>query len=121
MPRGNDSKNALHELADKFGRGVGNAERLIEGTLGRNSESLRAAELLPRDHEATKKARDQWVGTEIDDCKVIDAAVRGGVTCCVLEDENGRRWVVALDEDGKPVETDAEKQRKAKKSDDDDD
>lgn len=116
MPRGNDSREALSELADKFGRGVGNASDLIEATLGRNSEALRRAENLPLDEEATEQAKKQVVGQKLDGAEVIDAAVRGGTTIVVTEEEDGRRYIVALDDHGKPSTTDSEKQKAAEKS-----
>jgi hypothetical protein len=91
----------LHELADKFGQGVGNAEQLIQSNLARMTPELRRAELLPRDPEETAKARKKLVGQKKDGHEIKDAAVRGGTTCVVVEDETGRYHLAALDDNDK--------------------
>lgn len=101
MPRGNDSKAALDELADKFGKGVGNAEELIEASLAQRSELLRRAELLPVDPEATRELDiNKLKGPDGE--KVVSAKVRGGITVVVYEDARGGYRLAALDEKGKP-------------------
>lgn len=99
MPRGNDAEAALHELADKFGKGVGNADQLIEANLQHHTAALRKAEILPRDPERTAEAKENLDSLKVPDGHTaIDAAVRGGVTVVVTEDETGRRHIIALDE-----------------------
>jgi hypothetical protein len=102
MPRGNDKKAALSELADKFGSGAGNAEALIEASLENRSEALRRAELLPVDPDATRDLDfGKLKGPNGE--KVVSAKVRGGVTVVVYEDARGAFRLAALDEKGKPA------------------
>jgi hypothetical protein len=101
-PRGNDAEAALHELADKFGRGVGNADQLIEASLARSSQALRAAEMLPRHAAATAEQQKKLIGKKVNGETILDVAVRGGTTVAVVEAEDGRRFVIALDEKNKP-------------------
>lgn len=111
MPRGNDAKEALHELADKFGSGVGNAEGLIQANLEARSRALQAAEMLPRDHEATKEARGKLSSFKgPDGAKAVDVAVRGQeghenrYTCVVFESKEGRHFVAVVDKHGKIID-----------------
>ena len=99
MPRGNDAKAALADLAEKFGRGVGNAEELIEATLRNRSRALIKAEQLPIDQAATA-ALDLDALKGPDGEKVVSAAVHGDVTVIVYEDERGSYRLAALDEKG---------------------
>ncbi len=109
MPRGNDAQAALQELADKFGKGVGNAEQLIEANLAMRSVRLAKAEQLPRDDAATAKAHEDLVGKKAgpNGEVVVDAAVRraqsGGdpITVIVYQADDGRQHLGTLDAKGK--------------------
>lgn len=108
MPRGNDAAAALSDLASKFGKGVGNAEELIEASLKFRSQALRRAELLPIDEKATK-ALDLSDLHGPDGERVVTATVRGGTTVIVYEDSRGAYRLSTMDdvlaleaEDGKP-------------------
>ena len=104
MPRGNDASAALAELADKFGKGVGNAEELIEATLKMRSQELRRAELLPIDHAATDALNlGELSGPNGE--PVRSATVRGGTTVIVYEDSRGAYRLAALDETGDVTES----------------
>lgn len=100
LPRGNDKESALHELADKFGQGVGNADNLIEANMAMHTQALHRAELLPRDPEKTAKVREDLGKLKAPEGgKVVDAAVRGGTTVLVYEDETGRQHLAVADDD----------------------
>lgn len=114
MPRGNDQDAALHELADRFGQGVGNAELLIDASLAANTMALRKAQILPRDEELTEKALrelrenpEKYKGPEGE--RVVGIAVRGSAesperyTVVVVRDDENRDHVYALDGDGEPI------------------
>jgi hypothetical protein len=114
MPRGNDAESALHELADRFGKGVGNAEMLIDANLAANTQELREAQLLPRDEEATAEARkeiDKLKGPDGEE--VVSVAVRGApdsgrrIKVIVYRTEEGRDLVAALDEKDNAIVPDA--------------
>lgn len=107
MARGNDAEQALHELADKFGQGVGNAEEMIQGALRARSRAFMQAELLPRNEEKTAEAREHLDKLKAPrGCTVVDAAVRGDLTTIVYEDPTGRLQLGVNDADGKLVEPD---------------
>jgi hypothetical protein len=99
MPRGNDSSAALSELADKFGRGVGNAEELIEATMAQRSQLLSKAEMLPVNGAATQ-ALDKSKLKGPNGEKVVDAKVHGDITVIVYEDDRGAFRQAALDAKG---------------------
>jgi hypothetical protein len=110
MPRGNDGEAALHELADKFGQGVGNAEMLIDATLAANTQELRVAQALPIDHDATaERLKDIGKLKGPDGKEVVSVAVRGSqsspnrYTVIVYRTEEGRDLVAALDDKDKPI------------------
>lgn len=93
MPRGNDKEAALHELADQFGEGVGNAEELISANAERRTAELAAISDLPILEDATKELDlDKLEGPNGE--YVVDAAVRGSGrtkgTIVVYETEDGR-------------------------------
>lgn len=106
-PRGNDAESAVHDLADKFGRGVGNAEELIEATLRHRSQLLIKAERLPVDEKATADL-DLSKLKGPDGERVVDAKVRGDITVIVFEDKRGSYRLAALDEKGKVVAENAQ-------------
>lgn len=94
MPRGNDKEAALHELADRFGEGTGNAEELIQANLADFSHELLVLSDLPRDEEATAELDiEKMKGPNGEE--VVDAAVRGAGrtrgTIVLYEGEDGRR------------------------------
>lgn len=130
MPRGNDAEAASHELADRFGEGVGNAEELIDANLAMHTPALRAAELLPRDEEATREALahiDELEGPNGE--PVVDVAVRGSLastnryTVVVYRTAAGRDLLHVIEDDenakhrearGKAAAKSASKSSKAK-------
>lgn len=110
MPRGNDQDAAIHDLADRYGQGVGDAELLIDANLASQTQALRKAQILPRDEEATAEARknmDKITGPNGE--KVVAVAVRGSVesperyTVVVVRAEDGRDLTYALDENDEVV------------------
>ena len=96
MPRGNDEEGqqtALHELADQFGTGAGNAESLILGNTALRTGDLATISSFAVDEEATSELDlDSLEGPNGE--YVVDAAVRqqGRTrgTVVVYEDESGR-------------------------------
>lgn len=101
MPRGNDSQAATSELADRFSEGRGNAEELIEANNQERSLELVSASMKKIDEDATKEAREdlsKLSGPNGEE--VLDAAVRGGDTIVVYEDEDGRVKKAVADEGG---------------------
>lgn len=118
MPRGNDAAAALKDLADKFGKGVGNAEQLIEANLKMYSQELRRAEILPRDDEATAEVRKDLSKLKGPNGEpVMDAAVRGGTTVIVYQDEDGRHRLATTEDE--PAEQKAKPKGKANSDSDD--
>jgi hypothetical protein len=113
MPRGNDAEAAQHDLADRFGRGTGNAEELIQANASRYSRELTTLNLLPVDAEATAEL-DIGSLEGPDGEPVLAAAVRGSGrtsgTVVIYEDEEGRSHKVVQDFD------DGSSKRQQKKS-----
>lgn len=102
MPRGNDEetqKQALHELADDFGSGVGSAEELINENARRRTAELAAINALPVLQDETNDIDLDKI--EAEDGYVVDAAWRGqGRTrglIAVVEDENQRQHKVLIE------------------------
>jgi len=95
--RGQDEQERetnLHELADQFGEGVGNAEELINANAARRTAELATISSLPVLQEATNDFDlDKLEGPDGE--YVVDAAVRGAGrtqgTIVVYEDESGRQ------------------------------
>lgn len=87
MPRGND-ESAAHDLAAKHGEGVGNAERLIEETYADRTPEFEAAQMKALDEEATAELDISKLSGPNGET-VISAAVRGGTTIVVYEDDKG--------------------------------
>jgi hypothetical protein len=88
-----DREEALHELADQFGDGVGNAEQLIDANAARRTAELATIStlpLLPTDTEELDLDKLEGPNGEY----VVDAAVHGSGrtrgTIVVYEDETGR-------------------------------
>lgn len=107
MARGNDAQAALHELADRFGQGVGNAEELIDANLAAHSAALRAAEILPRDEAATREAQRNMSSLKGPDGEeVVAVAVRrseasdNAHTVIVYRSAEGRDLLAVLDGKG---------------------
>lgn len=96
MPRGNDKEaqeTQLHELADQFGEGVGNAEELINANAARRTQELAAISSLPVIQADTDQIDlDKLSGPNGE--YVVDAVIRGaGRTkglIAVYEDEGAR-------------------------------
>lgn len=103
MPRGNDKQAQdaqLHELADKFGEGVGNAEELIQANAAARTSDLAAISALPVLQKDTADLDlDKLEGPNGE--YVIDASVRGSGrtkgTIVVVEDELGRTKKILID------------------------
>ena len=87
MPRGND-ESAAHDLVAKHGEGVGNAEKLIEQTYADRTPEFEAAQMKALDEDATA-ALDISKLSGPNGEPVVSAAVRGGVTLVVYEDDKG--------------------------------
>jgi hypothetical protein len=97
MPRGNDAEAASAELADKFSEGKGNAENLIDANNAAHPLELIQASGKKVDDEATAELDiDSLSGPNGEE--VLDAAVRGGATVIVYEDESGRVQKALLDD-----------------------
>jgi hypothetical protein len=84
----------LHELADQFGEGVGNAEELIIANTARRTADLAAIGDLPVIQSETDELDlDSLEGPNGE--YVVDAAVRGSGrmkgTIVIYEDETGRQ------------------------------
>lgn len=95
-----DRSAALHELADQFGEGVGNAEELIAANAARRTADLAAISSLPVIQEETDELDlDKLEGPDGE--YIVDAAVRGSGrtrgTVVVFEDENGRQDKALID------------------------
>lgn len=88
-----DREQALHELADEFGEGVGNAEELINANARRRTADLATISSLPVLQEPTDTLDlDKLDGPDGE--YVVDAAVHGAGatrgTIVIYEDETGR-------------------------------
>lgn len=98
-----DRKSALHELADQFGEGVGNAEELINANAERRTAELNAIQSLPIIQDQTNEIDldKVKVSGEHGDHYVVDAAWRGsGRTrglVAIVEDEVGRQHKVLVE------------------------
>lgn len=89
MPRGNDTE-AHRDFATQYGI-HGNAEALLAQHRTAMSPALKAANLKPRDDEASDsldldRIKPSEGGT------VLSASVRGGMIVYVAEDDNGRTY-----------------------------
>lgn len=89
MPRGNDEA-AHRDFQTQYGV-HGNAEQLLEQHRAAMNPTLRAAQLKPRDDEASDSL-DQAKIKPSQGGKVLDAAVRGGLIVYVAEDKEGRAY-----------------------------
>jgi hypothetical protein len=103
MPRGNDKQAQeaqLHELADQFGEGVGNAEALIIANTANRTGELAEVTSLPVLEEDTSELDLDSLEAP-DGAYVVDAAVRGSGrtkgTVVVFEDESGRLQKALVD------------------------
>jgi hypothetical protein len=88
-----DRKEHLHDLADQFGEGVGNAEELINQNAARRTQELAAINDLPvLQDETAELDLDKLEGPDGE--YVVDASVRGSGrtkgTVVIYEDESGR-------------------------------
>jgi|SRR6185436_14009798 hypothetical protein len=105
MPRGNDKdtqEQALHELADDFGKGVGNAEEMIRRNTALRTADLATVSSFPVDDEASSELDlDKVELPDGMDGYVVDAVVRkqgrSQGTVAVVEDDNGRTNKVLVD------------------------
>lgn len=99
MPRGNDNETpeqkaaTLHQLADQFGEGVGDAEALINANAAHRTTELAAISTLPVIQDETNELDlDKLKGPNGE--YVVDAVVRGAGrtkgTIVVYETEDGR-------------------------------
>lgn len=112
MPRGNDTeaqKVQLHELADQFGGGVGNAEQLIAANSARYTSDLAAISSLPVIQGDTDDLDlDKLEGPDGE--YVLDAAVRGsgrtkGTVVVFQDEETGRMGKALIDKTVGPSPT----------------
>lgn len=87
MPRGND-ESAARDLVAKHGEVAGNAEKLIEQTYADRTPEFEAAQMKSLDEEATA-ALDISKLSGPNGETVVSAAVRGGATIVVYEDDKG--------------------------------
>lgn len=112
MPRGNDkdtaeTQQALHELGDQFGEGVGNAEELINANAALRTAELAAIAVLPV-IQADTDALDLDELEGPDGEYVVDACVRGAGrtkgTIVVYETEDGRmlKYLASSNYDDRP-------------------
>lgn len=104
-----DRKENLHELADQFGEGVGNAEALIEANARRRTADLATIGSLPLLQDKTNELDLDKVKLDEDDLYVLDGAWRGsGRTAGLIvtaEDTGGRLHKILVEhniDEGRP-------------------
>lgn len=115
MPAGNDANNAAADLADKFGAGAGNAEKMIKASRERYTGDLGKAQLM----EAEDVEVDLDVlASAIGEKSVLAATVRGPYVVYTAEAKDGRTHKGAIElaelEDKKPKPKKAEKKAEPK-------
>lgn len=95
-----DRKANLHELADQFGEGVGNAEELINANAARRTAEIATISALPILQDETNDLDLEKVKAD-EGLYVVDAAWRGsGRTkglVATAEDEGGRLHKVLIE------------------------
>lgn len=97
MPRGNDTNEAVQELAAQFGS-FQNAEDLIRSWRARRMDkTLRAANKQALDRKATDDLDHEKIDSAVgDNYTLLSAAVRGGTVVAVVEDQLGRTHKLAV-------------------------
>lgn len=103
MPAGNDANTAAAELADKFGAGAGNAEKMIKASRERYTGDLGKAQLMEaEDVEVDLEVLASAVGEK----SILAATVRGPYVVYTAEAKDGRTHKGAIElaelEDKKP-------------------
>src|SRR5205085_8460047 len=91
MPRGNDTADAVQELAASLGQ-YQNAEDLIRSWRANRDKDVVAVGLQQRDEDASKDLDKDKIDSAIgDDVELVDAVVRGGKISAIVRDKATRR------------------------------
>lgn len=94
MPAGNDAATAATELADQFGRGSGNAEKMIKASRDRYMGDLGKAQLMEaEDVEVDLDVLASAVGEK----SILAATVRGPYVVFTAEGKDGRTHKGAIE------------------------